>query len=276
MIKFTILSAFLITLNSCNSQSFKKTNDLKEANLKGQVKSTTTFQDIPEDEIVVGSKKEIKIYDIHGNLLEEKNESFITRKIESIDNETIEKYYLDNNKLSFTKKTIQKFDKNNRIIEEEIFSDSKLSDGYDKITYQYDTKNNLTKEESFDKSGKLNWSHEYSYNLANKLTKEIRVVNCEDCVKEIIIYDVNKNTSVSNMYHNNAPTIVFCTTITKYNSNNDVIEETKKMYYDPNVLGLEQTLYFNYRYDKFNNWITKTERFEGEVKNIIHREISYY
>lgn len=274
--KFIILSAFIINY-SCNSQQSKNTSDLKNENLKGRVKTTVEYYDSSEnsDGVIIGPKKQIKIYDESGNLIEVKNEIYVEKKIEHVDNEIIERNYLEDNTISLEKKIVQNFDAKNRILKEEIFENSKKRNSYTKILYHYDSNNNLVKEEAFEESGDLNYYKEFTY-LNSKLVKEINKYIGPDRPTEIITYNLKDNSSESYMFHNNNPSHHFSKRHTKYNSNNDIVEETILMYYEPNVLGNEQTLYFKYRYDKNSNWITKTEYFKGEINNVIHREIIYF
>jgi len=244
--KSLVILAFIFS-----SHLYGQKNDLKKLNLNGKIKSIHEYyQTFTEKDT---SKKSLQTlsyfnhFDKQGNKIEDikySPDGKVDKKYEYLYNKfgqrTEQNQYTSDEKLS--RKITYKYDEKGNITEDNSYSsEGKLEK---KFTYKYDEKGNVIEDMSFDSNNKLQKKFTHSYdNTGNKI--ENNRYSAQGTLDKKINY--------------------------KYNIYMDVIEEIFT-----NIDGSKVNYYYEYKYDKKNNWTEKTSCKEKEIISIITREIKYY
>lgn len=253
MKKKSIISIIvLIFLVSCVGNQRK--NSLSEANIKGKVKTLTTYQYEASEKFGQAQKEKLRFtttnfYNEEGNL-KEQNLS-----------------YLQSGEI--TQKRIYEFDEQGNVVGKDY-----NKDGTHQYTYKYlyDKKGNLIESNNFDSNGKRTDKRVTQYNKEGKKIitfnydendsiKSKSTYTYEDNGKKMILKSVNPDNSINwtqvYTYDDNGNEI----------GNNDVDENGK--------IGTTRV----YQYDSFDeqkNWIKRIWIYNGKVNEIVERKIQYF
>lgn len=252
-----------------------------------------------------------KIFDEKGNKIEEtyydskgKLESRTANKYDEKGN-MIEKEYFELDKLMEREKYVYKYDsKGNKIeVEGSLYdSEGELKDRMKNIN-KYDRKGNVIEEIRYDLSGDLNNKFTYKYDKndneiefcnynSNGVLISKRSAKIDEKGNKLMNENLQNFNPVKNInilgeesininYDSKHNRQIF-----EYNSYGDLIKEVKYESYLFNEIVMYENEYsevYDYKYDKENNWVIKTERFvkEGNLEKenateITEREIEYY
>ena len=247
-IKITIILIFATLLTSCNS----KKNDLEKYNLKGKVwklKQTTYRGEKKFGKYQIGDKinygHSFQIFNEDGNLIEtqilDKNSKIKKTYRYSYDENGICSEVTTYEDDKVVEKQINKVEKNH-IVEIQVYNEEgTLSDKYQYVYSGADISSG--KVFNGDGSFRLSFQYEFSGGL---LTKEIVKDSTEE-ISSIRIYERNKQ--------------------------GDII--TRKVEY-PKKTNTYSYTSFQYDYDKKGNWFKKYRFYDGEIDDIIFRNIVYY
>lgn len=257
MKKIYYLIPLILLLFSCSDY---KSNDYKELNLKGKVKTQRSFlYDATEKfgEIEKSRATDADIFD-HLDLL----------------TSNVIYEFSTNGGLE----TFANFYKNGEIFQKFI-SDGlniKQYDGYGDLILVFKS-NDLVKPteiNAYRTDGSLYLKIKNSYNKNDELIEEVTYDSDGD-LEETSIYEYEngliskrKNTARSNSWRDNS--FIETTEEYKYNNNNDMVERIIS------TKSKTSTHTFQYEYDNKNNWIKRTEFKDDRPKYIIDREITYY
>jgi hypothetical protein len=142
-----------------------------------------------------------------------------------------------------------------------------------KYTYKkyYDGKNKLIRAVGYDNYSVLDETQVYNYNIPEQ-SLTVNYFNPQNVLYRKLFYKYDKDENPLERIDYDKGDIVFNKTISKYNKNNDIIED--------NVVGAWTSI-FQYDYNLNNNWVkrTKTIYFKNpvfETYEIVEREIAYY
>lgn len=243
-------------------------SDIQKLNLKGKIKSYT----------LISSNENI---DIIESITFNENGNFITHNKKG--NFKIYQYN-ENTKL----KKCETFENEDKLILTEYF--------------KYDTEKKLISKETLDELNfNNNYSEYYEYDLRKNLTAIIKLYDLDDIIQTNKYNNYGQLTDsfyFTNKIYNGRSCEKFKNvyggkfkTITQYSSENDVITEKNSILNDNGDTIAElfhnslnylyrdnptSTLNFIYKYDKYDNWITKTEYYNGDLKEELTTKIEYY
>jgi hypothetical protein len=258
MKKLYLLNLLLILLVSCSEF---KSEELKEANLRGKIKSVKSekfYADEKFGEVVKTIKAEIDeddeietlfanshvLFDINGSL--ESISNFLSNgklKHKIVREETVMNYFDASGDLQF----VVKFDNIHHPVESNIYS----SDGnlISKIKQKYNDKKQAIEMNTYDAQGVLQESTSYTYE--NDRIESRKIARRQES------------------YWSDSDFIEITENI-KYNEKSDMNER--------DIVQSSKTISqtFEYIYDSKNNWIKRIQFTAGKPAYIIEREIEYY
>jgi len=244
-----------------------KKNDIQRLNLKGKIKSYK----------VISSKENLNVIE---EIIFDKKGNFITY---SKKDECKIYNYKEDSKLSSCETFIDdklilteffKYDQKGKLVSKKIFEEINIQNNCTEY-YEYDLRENITaiiKQYDLDDVVQTN-----KYNKSGSLTDSFYFTNkkYEGCICVKI-----KNTfggkikSITSLSSENDTLIRRELTL---NEKGDVISElfynVFKYQFDYNPTS---TFQFIYKYDKFENWITRSEYFNGDLKEELTTEIEYF
>jgi len=184
-----------------------------------------------------------------------------------------------------------KFDSNRNIIERTNFSERDRK-------YEYDNKENLTKELMFDSEGLMGyWTYKYDnkenrvertgylsddfverwimkYNDSGQLVKEYMVNEVPDTIPTYMVktYEYDNDGRLISLISTDPDTQVNAINRFEYNNKNDLIEHYSKNNFQR---GTKEIITYKYTYDSSNNWTQRIEFINGNPTKISERKIEY-
>ena len=141
----------------------------------------------------------------------------------------------------------------------------------EKKMYTYDSIGNKLSETSFGKNENPLFTYYYKYDNQKNLV-EVYALNSDGTIlqaKKEFKYNDNKNLIETKYY--DFDNSLSETTIIKYDINRNTIESTTIDNNDK-----KSTSTYKYTFDKYRNWMTKTEFYNNSPVSIIERKINYY
>lgn len=247
-----ILIIALILLVSCIGN--QRENSLSEANIKGKVKTLTTYQYDASEKFGQAQKEKLRFtttnfYNEEGNLTEQ-NLSYLPsgeitqKRIYEYDEQgnALVKDYNKDGKHQYTYKYI--YDKNGKLIESNNFdSDGKRTD---KRVTQYDTEGNKIITLHYDENDSIEWKWTYTYeNNGKKVT--LKAIKPDNSISWINIYTYDDN---GNEIEDNTVDA------------NGKISTARAYQYD--------------NFDEQKNWGKRIWIYNGKVNEIVERKIQYF
>lgn len=250
MKKFAIIFAIIGFAFACNNETQLVKNDLQLANLKGNVWKIDRMVHNAKGQCVCPAAEKT---DCNKSLFEYNKNGFLvqTSLIDEDGNVASTSKYIYNNKGLCSE--VDKFagekmtGKELPVFEKGLIGETKYVDG------------NNTHESTVN----------YIYN-GNDLA-EIRTLNSDGTVAEVAVNEYAGGKLVAQTKKDGNGKVISVTRYTR-NQNNDITEYS----ITTSDTGREYKMTFDYEYDNAGNWIKQTQTYNGEVVNIITRNISYF
>jgi hypothetical protein len=139
------------------------------------------------------------------------------------------------------------------------------------VLYKYDAKNNITEETHFDSVYHQNWKQKNSYNQDGFIVEILYLSLADSLLKRITNIYLSNNKVGETCFFNDQDELVSKTTF-KYDKQLNI---TSKLIYSPPDKKTEKHT-FEYRYDKNHNWTSRNEFVNDEPVDMITRKIEYF
>lgn len=292
--KKLLLVLFNLLIFSCTSSDDEGMSDLRETELKGEVRTyieakymvKTMFGEYEKDTLL---SKKGRVYDQNGNLVTIYN---FSPEGELIDSLTFKNEYLAKNLI----KSFSEDEKNFRIIEYNEKSQpirikySKGTSDTSAVTFIYDEEGNQIEKNWYRPLGELSSKVKRKFNRESKIVEEIEY-NPDGSLYERYTYSYDSEGYERIGYNDNSEETFRYSFDTEGNLlKREFIMRGSKMvneYYNDEQKNVTEIITYEdgdivahlkyvYEYDESENWIRKIDFREGKATEITERKIQYY